>query len=186
MHINQLTHPALSILHHQSGISHRPPSIVNRRPPPSNLPSFRPSTLPSSNCSSKKRKFKKQLRNNSAMPLVVPFVPFVLGNRNPSIVTHPSAQNHCSSPRHPSPVQHHPRAIFPVAQATLIASNREDCLSLQPKRSGATFQPSTALICSSKNLIQITNRNKSSCPHICPYYSNAPYIYGSSARKRST
>jgi hypothetical protein len=31
-------------------------------------------------------------------------------------------------------------------------------------------------ICSSKKLIQITKRNKSSCPHICPYSANTPHI----------
>ena len=54
------------------------------------------------------------------------------------------------------------------------------------RRQPSTFNRQPKGLCSSKKLIQKTNRNKSPSPHICPYYSNAPYKYGSSARKRST
>jgi hypothetical protein len=38
----------------------------------------------------------------------------------------------------------------------------------------AAAQPSTGGIRSSEKLIQITNRNKSSYPHICPFSANTP------------
>ena len=80
---------------------------------------------------------------------------------------------------------------FSCQQPWLSATGKIICSSIVHRPwSISTFHPSnlpsfhsSTLICSSKKLIQKTNRNKSSCPHIYPYSANTPHIYGSRARK---
>jgi hypothetical protein len=71
--------------------------------------------------------------------------------------------------RPPSPVIHQPPSIL----HPLLPHPR----SIVPP-SIFNLQFSTASICSSKKLIQITNRNKSPAPHISPFWRSVPHIYG--------
>ena len=81
--------------------------------------------------------------------------------------------------------------FFPVLHSTFKRANASKFKRLyvptfpSSHLQSPTFQLSTATICSSEKLIQITNRNKSSYPQIWTNLANRPHIYGLQAGNRN-
>ena len=101
-------------------------------------------------------------------------------------------------PRLPSPVPGRPRSIVhrprsiptfqpanvPTFKRLHVQTFRRANVQTPPRSNASSFHSSNPplSICSSQKLIQKTNRNNSSTPHISVIPRNTPHIYGSTPR----